>query len=216
MRPGLAALGTCDEEVFEELKNVLYSDDAVAGEAAGIGMGLLCAGSGSDAKAQEMLAYAHDTQVTRRRAARRRRRASCAHFGLFRPVLPCFARACFWWWWRVVQRGAARGSRRQCARAQEAAAAQHAHSRVARATAAASACLRTHTTSHTVRRAPLNRACCPSACPSALPPARLLPPPPQHEKIIRGLALGLALISYGTEEGADTLVEQVRARRCAA
>ncbi|KAF6257926.1 26S proteasome regulatory complex [Scenedesmus sp. NREL 46B-D3] len=88
---GLAALGTNDEEVFEDLKNVLYTDDAVAGEAAGIAMGLLCCGSGSD-KAQEMLAYAHDTQ---------------------------------------------------------------------------------------------------------------------HEKIIRGLAMGLALISYGIEEAADTLVEQM-------
>jgi 26S proteasome regulatory subunit N2 len=88
---GLAALGTNDEEVFEDLKNVLYTDDAVAGEAAGIAMGLLCCGSGSD-KAQEMLAYAHDTQ---------------------------------------------------------------------------------------------------------------------HEKIIRGLAIGLALISYGIEEAADTLVEQM-------
>ncbi len=31
----------------------------------------------------------------------------------------------------------------------------------------------------------------------------------QHEKIIRGLALGLALVSYGREEGADALFEQV-------
>lgn len=58
---GLAALGTNDDELFEDMKNVLYTDDAVAGEAAGVGMGLLCCGSGSD-KAQEMLAYAHDTQ----------------------------------------------------------------------------------------------------------------------------------------------------------
>lgn len=70
---------------------MLYTDDAVAGEAAGIGMGLLCCGSGSD-KASEMLTYAHETQ---------------------------------------------------------------------------------------------------------------------HEKIIRGLALGLALISYGREEAADTLIEQL-------
>eukprot|EP00879_Flechtneria_rotunda_P005574 GHRR01005868.1.p1 GENE.GHRR01005868.1~~GHRR01005868.1.p1 ORF type:complete len:994 (+),score=408.14 GHRR01005868.1:347-3328(+) len=88
---GLAALGTNDDEIFEDMKNVLYTDDAVAGEAAGIGMGLLCCGTGSD-KAQEMLAYAHDTQ---------------------------------------------------------------------------------------------------------------------HEKIIRGLAMGLALISYGIEEAADTLIEQM-------
>lgn len=31
----------------------------------------------------------------------------------------------------------------------------------------------------------------------------------QHEKIIRGLAMGLALISYGIEEAADTLIEQM-------
>ena len=58
---GLAALGTEDEEIIEDVKNVLYTDSAVAGEAAGISMGLLMVGSASD-KAQEMLAYAHDTQ----------------------------------------------------------------------------------------------------------------------------------------------------------
>jgi hypothetical protein len=60
--------------VFEDLKNVLYMDDAVAGEAAGIGMGLLCCGSGSGSKTQEMLAYAHDTQVGGGRGGR------CADF----------------------------------------------------------------------------------------------------------------------------------------
>ncbi|KAL0904752.1 hypothetical protein M5K25_026900 [Dendrobium thyrsiflorum] len=58
---GLAALGTADEEIYEEVKNVLYTDNAVAGEAAGISMGLLMVGTASD-KASEMLAYAHDTQ----------------------------------------------------------------------------------------------------------------------------------------------------------
>lgn len=58
---GLAALGTDDEEVFEDLKNVLYTDSAVAGEAAGIALGLLSVGTGSD-KTEQMLAYAHDTQ----------------------------------------------------------------------------------------------------------------------------------------------------------
>ena len=58
---GLASLGTADEEVYDDLKNVLYTDSAVAGEAAGLGMGLLMAGSGTE-KTQEMLAYAHDTQ----------------------------------------------------------------------------------------------------------------------------------------------------------
>ncbi|XP_068655723.1 26S proteasome non-ATPase regulatory subunit 1 homolog A-like [Aristolochia californica] len=58
---GLAALGTADEEIYEDIKNVLYTDSAVAGEAAGISMGLLMVGTASE-KASEMLAYAHDTQ----------------------------------------------------------------------------------------------------------------------------------------------------------
>lgn len=58
---GLAALGTADEDVFEDIKNVLYTDSAVAGEAAGISMGLLMVGTASE-KASEMLAYAHETQ----------------------------------------------------------------------------------------------------------------------------------------------------------
>ncbi|RWR87211.1 26S proteasome non-ATPase regulatory subunit 1 A-like protein [Cinnamomum micranthum f. kanehirae] len=58
---GLAALGTADEEIYEDVKNVLYTDSAVAGEAAGISMGLLMVGTASE-KAGEMLAYAHDSQ----------------------------------------------------------------------------------------------------------------------------------------------------------
>ncbi|CAA6672119.1 unnamed protein product [Spirodela intermedia] len=58
---GLAALGTADEEIYEDVKNILYTDSAVAGEAAGISMGLLMVGTASN-KASEMLAYAHDTQ----------------------------------------------------------------------------------------------------------------------------------------------------------
>lgn len=58
---GLAALGTADEEIFEDIKNVLYTDSAIAGEAAGISMGLLMVGTASE-KASEMLAYAHETQ----------------------------------------------------------------------------------------------------------------------------------------------------------
>lgn len=58
---GLCALGTADEEIYDDIKNVLYTDSAVAGEAAGISMGLLMVGSASE-KASEMLAYAHETQ----------------------------------------------------------------------------------------------------------------------------------------------------------
>ncbi|XP_043704491.1 26S proteasome non-ATPase regulatory subunit 1 homolog A-like [Telopea speciosissima] len=58
---GLAAIGTADEEIYDEVKNVLYTDSAVAGEAAGISMGLLMVGTASE-KASEMLTYAHETQ----------------------------------------------------------------------------------------------------------------------------------------------------------
>ncbi|KAA8548426.1 hypothetical protein F0562_000110 [Nyssa sinensis] len=58
---GLAALGTADEDIYDDIKNVLYTDSAVAGEAAGISMGLLMVGTASE-KAGEMLAYAHETQ----------------------------------------------------------------------------------------------------------------------------------------------------------
>ncbi|KAG7991004.1 hypothetical protein I3843_02G054000 [Carya illinoinensis] len=58
---GLAALGTADEEIYDDIKTVLYTDGAVAGEAAGISMGLLMVGTASE-KASEMLAYAHETQ----------------------------------------------------------------------------------------------------------------------------------------------------------
>ncbi|XP_061989894.1 26S proteasome non-ATPase regulatory subunit 1 homolog A [Rosa rugosa] len=58
---GLSALGTADEEIYDDIKSVLYTDSAVAGEAAGISMGLLMVGTASE-KASEMLAYAHETQ----------------------------------------------------------------------------------------------------------------------------------------------------------
>ncbi|PPS10283.1 hypothetical protein GOBAR_AA10365 [Gossypium barbadense] len=58
---GLAALGTADEEIYDDIKSMLYTDSAVAGEAAGISMGLLMVGTASE-KASEMLAYAHETQ----------------------------------------------------------------------------------------------------------------------------------------------------------
>ncbi|XP_057960156.1 26S proteasome non-ATPase regulatory subunit 1 homolog A [Malania oleifera] len=58
---GLAALGTADEDIYDDIKSVLYVDSAVAGEAAGISMGLLMVGTASE-KASEMLAYAHETQ----------------------------------------------------------------------------------------------------------------------------------------------------------
>jgi len=48
--------------IYENLKNVLYGDSAVAGEAAGLAMGLVMLGTASAKALDEMLAYAHETQ----------------------------------------------------------------------------------------------------------------------------------------------------------
>ena len=59
---GLATMGTHDEGVFEDLRSVLFTDSAVAGEGAGLAMGLLLCGSAATGKTEEMLSYARDTQ----------------------------------------------------------------------------------------------------------------------------------------------------------
>jgi len=59
---GLAAMASDSMALFETLKNVVMSESAVAGEAAGIAMGLVLLGTGNGEAIQEMLAYAHDTQ----------------------------------------------------------------------------------------------------------------------------------------------------------
>ncbi|KAL7145177.1 hypothetical protein ABFS83_07G062900 [Erythranthe nasuta] len=58
---GLAALGTADNDVFEDMKNLSYADVAVLGGAAAISMGLVMVGTATE-KAKEMLAYAHEIQ----------------------------------------------------------------------------------------------------------------------------------------------------------
>jgi len=59
---GLTAMATADSNVFEHLKNVLYTDSANAAEAASYGMGLVMLGSASEVAISEMLSYAHETQ----------------------------------------------------------------------------------------------------------------------------------------------------------
>lgn len=60
---GVAAMATRNLDIFEDLKSkVLFTDSAVAGEAAGLAMGLVMLGSASDKALEDMLAYAHDTQ----------------------------------------------------------------------------------------------------------------------------------------------------------
>mmetsp|Transcript_3610 Transcript_3610/g.10844 ORF Transcript_3610/g.10844 Transcript_3610/m.10844 type:complete len:1016 (+) Transcript_3610:101-3148(+) len=63
---GLAAMGSWDGneegEIYDELKQTLFTDNAVAGEAAGIGMGLVCIGSGSEKALEVMFQYAQETE----------------------------------------------------------------------------------------------------------------------------------------------------------
>eukprot|EP00563_Minutocellus_polymorphus_P015879 CAMPEP_0181049346 /NCGR_PEP_ID=MMETSP1070-20121207/15927_1 /TAXON_ID=265543 /ORGANISM="Minutocellus polymorphus, Strain NH13" /LENGTH=1154 /DNA_ID=CAMNT_0023128205 /DNA_START=55 /DNA_END=3519 /DNA_ORIENTATION=- len=111
---GLTTLGSANLEVVNELKELLYTDSAVAGEAAGMAIGLVLVGSGA---------------------------------GNVHPTLPD---------------GAA-------ADAEEIAEAVAELRNYARET--------------------------------------------QHEKIIRGLSMGLALIQYGQEENADVAIEEMRSDR---
>ncbi|OUM69113.1 hypothetical protein PIROE2DRAFT_3006 [Piromyces sp. E2] len=59
---GAAGMATASDDIYEELKNVLFTDSAVAGEAAGLAMGLIMLGTSSDKAIDEMLQYAHETQ----------------------------------------------------------------------------------------------------------------------------------------------------------
>lgn len=65
---GLAALGTADAAIVQELKELLDTDSAVAGEAAGIAMGMVLVGTGRNhtpdvaLMVEELKSYAHETQ----------------------------------------------------------------------------------------------------------------------------------------------------------
>lgn len=54
--------GDVENEYYEELKNVLLIDSAIASEAAGLGMGLVALGSGSSRVCEEMIAQARETE----------------------------------------------------------------------------------------------------------------------------------------------------------
>lgn len=58
---GLAALGTSDPEIFDEVKGIVFQDSAIAGEGAGIGVGLLFAGTATDFR-EELLVLVKETQ----------------------------------------------------------------------------------------------------------------------------------------------------------
>ncbi|KAJ3516366.1 hypothetical protein NLJ89_g1157 [Agrocybe chaxingu] len=59
---GVAGMGSKSLEAFEDLKNVLFTDSAVAGEASGYAMGLVMLGTAAAEPVREMLQYARDTQ----------------------------------------------------------------------------------------------------------------------------------------------------------
>ncbi|CCC70419.1 hypothetical protein NCAS_0E03490 [Naumovozyma castellii] len=59
---GLAAMGSGSEDVYDSLKEVLYNDSAVSGEAAALGMGLTMLGNGHKTAVHDMFTYAQETK----------------------------------------------------------------------------------------------------------------------------------------------------------
>ena len=59
---GVAGMATGNESVYEDLKVVLWSDSAIAGEAVGLSMGLVMLGTGNIKALEDMMQYAHETQ----------------------------------------------------------------------------------------------------------------------------------------------------------
>ncbi|KAG6885847.1 hypothetical protein C0993_008810 [Termitomyces sp. T159_Od127] len=58
---GVAGMGSSSLEAFEDLKNILFMDSAVAGEASGYSMGLIMLGTAATEPVKEMLQYARET-----------------------------------------------------------------------------------------------------------------------------------------------------------
>ncbi|RAH82770.1 26S proteasome regulatory complex, non-ATPase subcomplex, Rpn2/Psmd1 subunit [Aspergillus japonicus CBS 114.51] len=59
---GVAGMATGKESIYEDLRNVLYTDSALNGEAVGLAMGLVMLGTGNMRVLEDMIQYAHDTQ----------------------------------------------------------------------------------------------------------------------------------------------------------
>jgi len=55
-------MGGRNVEAYDDLKQTLFTDTAVGGEAAGYAMGLIMLGTGDSTYANEMLTYARETQ----------------------------------------------------------------------------------------------------------------------------------------------------------
>jgi 26S proteasome regulatory subunit N2 len=59
---GIAGMACGSEEIYIMLRDVLYTDSALNGEAVGLAMGLIMLGTGNIKALEDMIQYAHDTQ----------------------------------------------------------------------------------------------------------------------------------------------------------
>lgn len=58
---GIAGMATGDSDIFEKLKEILFQDSALNGEAVGLSMGLIMLGTGNVKALEDMITYAHET-----------------------------------------------------------------------------------------------------------------------------------------------------------
>ena len=58
---GIAGMATGDNETFDKLKDILFQDSALNGEAVGLAMGLIMLGTGNTKAIEDMITYAHET-----------------------------------------------------------------------------------------------------------------------------------------------------------
>lgn len=58
---GIAGMATGDADIFDKLKEVLFQDSALNGEAVGVSMGLIMLGTGNVRALEDMITYAHET-----------------------------------------------------------------------------------------------------------------------------------------------------------
>ena len=59
---GLLAMATHDQNLYERVREGIYTDDAIIGEAAGYAVGLIMAGSKDPGAIDDLIKYVHDTQ----------------------------------------------------------------------------------------------------------------------------------------------------------
>jgi 26S proteasome regulatory subunit N2 len=59
---GLVAMSSHNEQLYERLRDGMYTDDAIIGEAAGYAIGLVMMGSRNEQAIEDLVTYSHDTQ----------------------------------------------------------------------------------------------------------------------------------------------------------